>query len=164
MTAVVSDTSPLNYLLLIGAVDLLPRLFSEIFIPPIVAEELSRPNAPEAVRAWISSPPQWLQIRSPLVRQHHFDLDEGEAQAILLAQELKILSVLIDERKGFHTAESLGLEPIGLLGILELCAMRGWIDFDERIARLRLTNFRFHERLVLDARSRLARAAADGNG
>ena len=163
MTAVVSDTSPLNYLLLISAVDLLPRLFSEIFIPPIVAEELSRSNAPEAVRTWISSPPPWLQIRSPRISQHSFDLDEGEAQAILLAQELKILSLLIDERKGFHVAENLGLEPIGLLGILELCAMRGWIDFDEHVARLRTTNFRFHERLILDAKARLAGTIPEGN-
>lgn len=155
MTAVVSDTSPINYLVLIDAIDLLPRLFSEVFIPPIVAEELARPNTPDAVRAWMAAPPPWLRVKAPQNTRHSFDLDEGEAQAILLAQELGILSLLIDERKGFNTAEALGLEPIGLLGILELCASRNWIDFDGFIQRLRGTTFRFHERLIAEAKRRL---------
>ena len=163
MTVVVSDTSPLNYLVLINAIELLPRLFSEVFIPSAVAVELSQPNTPPRVRAWISTPPQWLQIRAPQATRHSFDLDEGEAQAILLAQELGVLSFLIDERKGFRIAEALGLEPIGLLGVLELCASRRWIEFDEHIARLRATNFRLHERLINEARARIAGALARGN-
>jgi len=81
-----------------------------------------RSKTPQAVRAWIAAPPPWLQIKAPRNPQHTFDLDSGEAHAILLAQELGVLSLLIDERKGFEVAESVGLEPIGLLGILELCA------------------------------------------
>ena len=161
MSIVVSDTSPLNYLVLINAIDLLPRLFSEVLIPPTVAEELSRPATPQPVRAWIAAPPQWLRIKAPRITHHSFDLDEGEAQAILLAQELGVLSFLIDERKGFQVAESLGLEPVGLLGVLELCASRRWIDFDECIGRLRTTSFRFHEGLITDAKARLAETAAD---
>lgn len=38
---VVSDTSPLNYLVLVQAVDVLPVLFSEIFISPTVLDELN---------------------------------------------------------------------------------------------------------------------------
>ena len=155
MTAVVSDTSPLNYLILIKAVELLPRLFSAVWIPPIVAQELSRPETPGAVRNWIAAPPDWMRIQAPAATSHSFSLDEGEAQAILLARELGILSLLIDERKGFRVAESLGLEPIGLLGILELCASRGWINFDDLILRLRATTFRLHERLIEEARERL---------
>lgn len=156
MTAVVSDTSPLNYLILIDAAEVLPRLFSAVLIPPVVAEELSRPETPAQVRRWLAAPPEWLRIQAPISTLHSFNLDEGEAQAILLAKELGILSLLIDERKGFYVAESLGLEPIGLLGILELCASRGWINFDEHVNRLRSTTFRFHERLISEARLRLA--------
>lgn len=163
MTVVVSDTSPLNYLVLINAVELLPRLFSEVFIPTAVAEELSRPNSPQPVRTWIAAPPQWLQIRTPGTTRHSFDLDEGEAHAILLAKELGIVSFLIDERKGFQIAEALGLEPIGLLGVLELCASLRWIDFDEHIGRLRATSFRFHERLIANARARLAGTSSSEN-
>lgn len=34
--AVISDASPLNYLILIDSVDLLPQIFSQIFIPTAV--------------------------------------------------------------------------------------------------------------------------------
>jgi predicted nucleic acid-binding protein len=34
MTTVISDTSPINYLVLIGAIDVLPKLFQEVLIPP----------------------------------------------------------------------------------------------------------------------------------
>lgn len=159
MTAVVSDASPLNYLILIDAVDLLPRLFSQVYIPAAVATELSHSRTPDSVREGITTPPDWVRIRTPNSTEHSLDLDDGEAQAILLAKELGVLSLLIDERKGFRVAESLGLEPIGLLGILELCATRGWISFETHVERLRSTTFRFHERLIVQARKRLAEKA-----
>lgn len=155
MTVVVSDTSPLNYLIIIQAADLLPRLFREVLIPPAVERELTRSKTPPPVQVWMASPPEWLRIKAPISKRHSFNLDDGEAEAILLAQELGIRAVLIDERRGFRVAESLGLEPIGLLGILELCASLGWISFDEHIARLRLTSFRFNEALIAEARARL---------
>jgi len=37
MRLVVADTGPLNYLILIGAIDLLPKLFERIFIPAVYA-------------------------------------------------------------------------------------------------------------------------------
>jgi predicted nucleic acid-binding protein len=33
-TIVVSDATPLNYLALIGEIDLLPRLFKSVLVPP----------------------------------------------------------------------------------------------------------------------------------
>lgn len=45
-------------------------------------------------------------------------LDEGEAHAITLATELSAKLVLIDERKGWRAAQSLRLQPVGLLGVL----------------------------------------------
>ena len=37
---VVSDTSPLNYLILLSHVDVLPRLFGQVYVPPSVLNEL----------------------------------------------------------------------------------------------------------------------------
>ena len=42
----VFDTRPLNYLILIGYIDVLPKLFDEILIPRAVADELSHHEAP----------------------------------------------------------------------------------------------------------------------
>jgi predicted nucleic acid-binding protein len=41
MTVVVADTSPLNYLLLIGEISVLPALYGQIVIPQEVMTELS---------------------------------------------------------------------------------------------------------------------------
>jgi len=46
MTVVVADTSPLNYLILIEAIDLLPRLYRRIVIPVEVLTELLDKGAP----------------------------------------------------------------------------------------------------------------------
>lgn len=48
---VVADTGPLHYLILIGQIDLLPRLFGAVAVPITVAGELRHPGAPVAVRA-----------------------------------------------------------------------------------------------------------------
>jgi predicted nucleic acid-binding protein len=53
-TFIVSDTSPLNYLVLIGLVELLPKLASDILIPPAVAGELIHPRTPLSDRQWIA--------------------------------------------------------------------------------------------------------------
>jgi predicted nucleic acid-binding protein len=44
---VVADTSPINYLVLIAQINLLPRLYTRILIPPAVLAELKHPLAPE---------------------------------------------------------------------------------------------------------------------
>jgi predicted nucleic acid-binding protein len=59
---VVSDASPLNYLVLIDAVDILPALFGRVLTPPAVWCELHRDRTPEAVRQWASQPPPWLEV------------------------------------------------------------------------------------------------------
>ena len=59
---VVSDTSPICYLLLIGEIELLPTLYDRIYIPKAVAAELRHPKAPSLVRSWMRTPPDWLEI------------------------------------------------------------------------------------------------------
>ena len=54
---VVADTSPINYLLLIDQIDLLPRLFEQIIIPNIVRDEMLDSSAPPILQRWITNPP-----------------------------------------------------------------------------------------------------------
>ena len=60
---VVSNTSPLNYLILVEAVHLLPALFGSIIIPLAVHDELSDRLAPDPVRHWIMQKPDWLLVQ-----------------------------------------------------------------------------------------------------
>jgi predicted nucleic acid-binding protein len=44
---VIADTSPTNYLICIGEIDVLPKLYRVVIIPRAVRDELSRDRAPE---------------------------------------------------------------------------------------------------------------------
>jgi predicted nucleic acid-binding protein len=122
---VVSDTSPLNYLILVHAIDLLPRLFSDIYVPTEVMEELKRSRAPESVKTWVQSPPQWLRVATPSIAiTTSIRLGPGEVKAIALAKELQAEAILIDERKGWRVANEHGLNAVGTLNVLEFAAER----------------------------------------
>src|SRR5947199_4208853 len=59
---VVLDTSPVCYLFLIGEVEILPALYDRLLVPPAVVAELGDPEAPQALRNWMASPPAWLEV------------------------------------------------------------------------------------------------------
>jgi predicted nucleic acid-binding protein len=63
---IVADTSPLCYLILIQEIDLLPQLFSQIYIPQAVAQELGHEDAPIQVKNWLKNSPSWLIIEPNL--------------------------------------------------------------------------------------------------
>ena len=65
MKVVIADTSPLNYLILIDAVDVLPGLYGYIRVPAEVVQELMAVETPREVGNWIRNPPEWLQVQSP---------------------------------------------------------------------------------------------------
>ncbi|SRR5216683_217920 len=143
MQAAVADTGPLNYLILIEAVELLPRFFSPISIPAGVKDELSHPKAPLVVCSWMGDPPAWLNIVSlgSLPATGLSALDHGERQAIALAVQQQA-ALLIDDREGVLQAQKLNLEVIGTLAVLVRAAQRGWVQLPEMFRRLRSTSFR----------------------
>jgi len=58
---VVSDTSPLNYLVLIEFQHILPELFERILIPQAVRQELQSAAAPDAIKRFLATEPEWLE-------------------------------------------------------------------------------------------------------
>jgi predicted nucleic acid-binding protein len=140
---VVADTTPINYLVLIGQIDLLASLYEQVVIPSAVATELRHPKAPAVVQTWIARPPPWCTIRQahgqpdPALMQ----LDLGEREAILLAQELRAGAFLTDDLEGRQEAIQRGIEVTGTLGILERAALRALIDLPTVIAQLQATTF-----------------------
>jgi predicted nucleic acid-binding protein len=80
----VADTSPINYLVLVGQIELLSRLYKQILIPPAVLTERRHPAAPKPVQDWAHNTPKWLQVASPAERLNLPDLDPGENEAIAL--------------------------------------------------------------------------------
>jgi predicted nucleic acid-binding protein len=149
---VIADTSPLNYLVQIGQSDLLSLLYKRIVIPVAVYEELMHLDAPPIVRQWVLRTPGWLEIRTPqtladadLIRA---DLDSGERDAILLAQELGARELIIDDRDGRREAQRRNLHFVGTLGVLRLAADKDLVDFNEAVERLRATNFHVSQSVI----------------
>jgi predicted nucleic acid-binding protein len=142
---VISDSSPLHYLILIGQAEILPLLYTEVLIPEAVRNELQQAATPESVHIWIVHPPSWLRVvpfTASLAPEVAAGLDSGEREAILLALEVKADLVIMDEREGVEEARRLGLEVTGTIGVLDRAAERGLIDLEPAIANLRQTNFR----------------------
>jgi predicted nucleic acid-binding protein len=141
---VVSDTSAICYLILIGEIDLLPALFGKILIPQRVRSELASPGAPEEVRAWIEAPPEWLEIRAATsdLDPASDDIHAGELEVLALANDLPADLVILDDRAARQQAAALGLRFTGLLGVLDRAARRRQVDLRRAVSRLRRTNFR----------------------
>jgi predicted nucleic acid-binding protein len=140
---VVSDTTPLHYLLLIRQEELLFRMFGRVIVPSAVYRELQRARTPYLVRMWVANPPGWFEVRG-VAREPGpppGGLGQGEWEAIALAQELKAELLLIDDREGRREARRRLLPVTGTLGILEKGAERGLIDLPAVLAKLQQTNF-----------------------
>ena len=150
--AIVCDTSPLSYLILIGEVGILADLYGHISIPSAVADELQHPDGPDATRRWINAPPEWLHVAPPSPQapsdtisaenEALGTLDRGERAAIRLAVHEDARLLVIDERAGRAVAEDLGLAVTGTLGVLDVAATEGLVNVAEVIERLRATSFR----------------------
>jgi len=141
---VVADASPINYLILIGEIELLPRLYGSVLIPQRVHVELLRPRAPLAVRTWASDLPAWCRVAQlgPTTSELIAELDPGERDAIQLAVDSGIETILMDDQNGRREAVRLNLRVTGTASILENAAAHGWINFREAFGRLLSTNFR----------------------
>jgi len=154
VSVVVSDTSPLHYLILCGAQSALPSLFQKVVIPPTVFRELQQPNTPPEVREWASALPSWVVVQTPKSINLILDVDAGELEAICLAQEIKAAALLIDDRAGRKAAIRCGLAVIGTIGILEQAAARGLLELPQTVERLRQTNARLDPDLIHGAPER----------
>jgi predicted nucleic acid-binding protein len=122
---VVSDTSPISNLAIVGQLELLRTVFSRIIIPQAVFDELQRSPVTIEFGNWIEVA-EATNIR--LVATLRSELDLGESQAIALAIERRADWLLIDEKKGRQVAIELSLPIIGLLGVLLRAKHEGFID------------------------------------
>ncbi len=118
---VVADSSVLIGLSSIGCLSLLRDRFPKgILIPKAVWTEVveqggERIGAHQVASAdWISTHDIMNHDMAKLLAR---EIDEGEAQAIVLAHELEANIVLLDEREGRRMAKQLGLNVLGTIGV-----------------------------------------------
>lgn len=119
---VVSNTTPLIGLAVIDQFHLLQALFGEIYIPQavykevIVAGKIAKGAKRQVSQAsWITAVPIQDQLAVNVLLD---EMDQGEAETIILSQELKADWVLMDEKKGRRKLTQMGVQKIGTVGIL----------------------------------------------
>lgn len=130
---VVSDTSPLLNLAIIGRLELLREQFEVILMPPAVVAELKlESDLPGAADLRQAMQAKWLDIVSlsepNVARALRHDLDDGEAEAIALSLQLGHSMILIDEHDGRAVARMMGLTPVGILGVLLRAKRQGRLE------------------------------------
>ena len=140
---VISDATPLRYLILIGQEQLLPKMFGRVSLPTSVFRELQADRTPETVKAWMANRPKWLEVRQITTDPGPApsSLGEGEWHAIILAQEMKAELLLIDDRECRREAKRRAIPVTGTLGILDKAAELGLIDLQVVMEQLGKTNF-----------------------
>jgi predicted nucleic acid-binding protein len=146
---VVADTTPLNYLVLIDQIELLVVLYKTVLIPQEVHRELQRPKTPPTVRAWAARPPEWCEVPacSSTPDAALSELDPGEREAIQLALEAGVGTLLMDESEGRREAVRRHLQVTGTVAVLEKAAQRGLVDFRAALEDLDRTSFRLSPKI-----------------
>lgn len=148
---VVSNSTPLIALARIKQVNLLHAIFGRIIIPQgvyneVVLQGTELPGVKEIREAtWIET----LQVQNALaVSLLRTDLDRGEAEAIVLAKEVKADYLLVDEKKARRIARNSGLRIMGILGVVALGVKKGLLPaIDPILDSLEQNGFRFSERV-----------------
>jgi len=119
MRNVISNTTPILSLLKIDKLDVLQKLYGEIIIPNAVYKEIEQGiNKPyyQNLKEII-----WIKIEGisdKKALQYFNDLDAGEAEVLILANEINADLVIIDEILGRKFAQKLNINLTGTLGIL----------------------------------------------
>lgn len=159
---VVSDTSPLVYLAAVGQAELLVKLYGRVVVPVGVRDEIAAGVAKmPANRSLLGC--DWLEVLpardANRVAEFAAKVDEGEAEAIELALELKADLVLMDDQDGRAVAEQEGLRVVGLLGVLVEARHAGHLDSVRAVLSWLSTETNF--RLTPELQASILKAAGE---
>ena len=152
---VVSDSGPLIAVAGCGQLELLLAVFDVLHVPQKVLDETtadrSRPGAADIV-AYVQARAQVHANRDDAVYAAAVGhLDEGEAQALSLAQALGC-GVLMDERRGRQTAIRQGVPLFGVLGVLLQAKRIGKLEcIAPALERMQTNGYRISQALIDEA-------------
>ncbi|MBK7871316.1 MAG: DUF3368 domain-containing protein [Saprospiraceae bacterium] len=146
---IVSDTSAITNLIQLDKLDLLHDLFGEVFLAVSVQRELYQ----LPIQKTILESCEWIKVEAvqnrSLLQKLLIELDEGEAESIVLAIEKHADYLIIDESEGRRIAQELDLKITGLLGVLVRGKEKGLIAelrpiMEELVLQMK---FRIHPKL-----------------
>ncbi|SKB93454.1 DUF3368 domain-containing protein [Dyadobacter psychrophilus] len=141
---VIADSSCLILLSKIEELEILRRIYKQIFITKEIAEEFGGPL------------PDWIEIKeiSNTALQLLFEdaLDIGEASALALAFEMRECTVILDDLKARKVASKMNIRVTGTIGVILKAKKENKISsvrsvFDKILS----TDFRISERIINEA-------------
>lgn len=132
---VIADSSFLIALATIDALPLISRIFSEVFIPEAVYDEVvtrgaGLPGAEEVTSAaWIK---RITATDDEKVKAYRADrLGAGESETLALAEELKADLVLVDDERAWEVARRRGIACLRSLELVLEAHRRQLLDLEE---------------------------------
>jgi predicted nucleic acid-binding protein len=144
-----SNTTPIIALSSIGQLDLMPQLFTKVYIVDTVVNECAKGGkiiVPDVMRL------DWLQCVESKNYAHNsllISLDDGEKHTIEAALAHQASYTVIDEKLGRNLAEFLGLNVIGTLGILLKAKQQNKIpSFIACVKAIQMQGIRYNNQLV----------------
>lgn len=141
---IISDTSCLIILSNIGELDLLNKLYGNIFTTNDIAVEFG-----EVLPDWITI----LEVKDKYKQQLlELQIDKGESSALALAIETGDCTVILDDLKARKIANQLHISFTGTLGVIIKAKQLGHIySIKPLIEKIKRTNFRLSTDLELKA-------------
>jgi predicted nucleic acid-binding protein len=125
---IVSDASPIIALAICKQLDLLDKLFGQVYIPQAVFHELTIPNKPnvDAITEWVKDRVASAK-NTAIITAFSLNLDPGESEALALYWEIAADYLLIDEKKGRAIAARNGIRTVGTIGVLLSAKHQGFL-------------------------------------
>lgn len=116
MEKAVTNTSSIIFMGKLDLFNLAKNTFSEILIPKQVLEELFKKDSPEnnLIKKYL----QDFLTETEITKIKDLPLDIGESAAISLCLEKNIKILISDDKKARSYARNLGIETIGVMGII----------------------------------------------
>ncbi|MBN2577510.1 MAG: DUF3368 domain-containing protein [Pirellulales bacterium] len=120
MPEIICNTSPLQYLYQLGALEILRKLVGRITVPSAVVEELAAGRKHGIDLPHVAAL-EWSTIRRPAGEADlplAGELGPGETEVLLLALESPGAVIILDDLHARRIAETIGIKLTGTLGIL----------------------------------------------
>jgi predicted nucleic acid-binding protein len=128
MLNIVSNTTPLISLLKLSKLDILKVLYGRINIPNAVFQEVEAGKNKDYYKDLSNL--DWINIVENQDKQavkYFLDLDSVEAEAIILATEIKADLIIMDEKLGRFHAKHADIKVTGTIGVLIKAKKEGLI-------------------------------------
>jgi predicted nucleic acid-binding protein len=156
----IANSTPIISLSVLGKLDLLKGIFTEVFVPKAVYNEVVAKGSDKIGSKELASA-TWIYVlettnilsKSSIM----LELDEGEAEVITLAKEKSIDTVIIDEFAGRQYASLLGLNVIGTLGILLAAKNKGLVGEIRPLMDVLISHHRYIDQTLYHYFLKLAR-------